>query len=286
MSRPQLPVPDRELLQLLTPVERRNFWLSDLFMRRMRGWAALWNSTFMAVLTGLASSRRLHVHGIKYIDRYGPQDRLILVANHRSFFDFFQVMSITFGRTRLGRRVFFPVRSTFFYDHPLGAPVNLLMSGMSMFPPILRRRSALPFNEWALDRCVAELQVPGTVVGIHPEGTRNKNDDPYRLLRASRGVGRIALQSLDTPVIPIFVIGAGNDLLEEIRRNLFEPERYPLDVVFGPPIRFDDLAETADNPRTWKKAAARCVTAIEALGQVQLEQAQARAARDQASPED
>ncbi len=61
------------------------------------------------------------------------------------------------------------------------------MSGMRMFPPVLRgesiRRRAT-FNEYSIQRTIEELQIPGTVMGLHPEGTRNKDDDPYKLLRA------------------------------------------------------------------------------------------------------
>lgn len=264
---PCLPTADQ--LAVLTPRERWTFAVADFFVKHLRGWAAAWNSTFMVLLTWLATCRRLHVQGLEHLAPYDRRSRMLMVANHRSFFDFFQIMAVLYRRTGLGRRPLFPVRGTFFYDHPLGPTVNFLMSGMSMFPPILRRRAALPFNEYALDRCVAELRRPGTLVGIHPEGTRNKGDDPYKLLRASRGVGRVALMSLDTPVLPVFVLGAENNLLTEIKRNFLEPRRYPLFVVFGPPVDLQDLAERAEEPRAWKEAARRCVQSIEALGDQQ-----------------
>mgnify|MGYP001480307136 CR=1 FL=1 len=34
---------------------------------------------------------------------------------------------------------------------------------------------------------------PGTVVGLHPEGTRGKGPDPYTFLPAQPGVGKLAL---------------------------------------------------------------------------------------------
>lgn len=262
------PIPDPTEAQLapLSKLERRTFRAADWFVRHMRWWATLWNYTFMAGLTWLACSRRLRVSGLEHVADLGPRDRALLVANHRSFFDFFQVMSVANRDTRLGRRLFFPVRSTFFYDHPLGPLVNLLMSGMSMFPPIMRHRSGVRFNEYALDRCVAELQVPGTVVGIHPEGTRNKGPDPYTLLRVTRGVGRVALQARGVRVVPIFVLGGGNDLPLEIVRNFTARERYPLDVMFGPAVDLSDLVDRAEDAAAWKEAARRCVEAIEALG--------------------
>lgn len=267
-----LPVrPEPRQLAVLTPLERAGFRLADFMARRLPWVAELWNATAMRVLTDLAASRRLRVAGLRHLERWGPQDRLVLVANHRSFFDFFQVMNVVIRHSPLWRRVFFPVRGNFFYDHPLGPVVNLAMSGMRMFPPIIRRRQAHAFNEYALDRCVAELARPGTVLGIHPEGTRNKGPDPYKLLRATRGVGRIALQAQGVQVVPVFVLGAGNNIAEEFIRNFRHPERHPLYVVFGPPVNLDDLRGRGDDPAAWKEAARRCMDAIEALGQIQQE---------------
>ena len=50
-------------------------------------------------------------------------------------------------------------------------------------------RAPRAFNRYALERCLYELDVPGTVLAVHPEGKRNKSDDPYALLPAqpSRG---------------------------------------------------------------------------------------------------
>jgi len=266
-----VPDPTPEQLSVLSGFERFSFRLADLFSRRLNFLARAWNQTFMAALTGIAMFRRLNMVGLENLAGLGPEDRLVLVANHRSFFDFYQVMAILFARTPLGRRIFFPVRASFFYDHPLGPLVNLLMSGMSMFPPIQRERRKLRFNEYALRRCIAELLLPGTVIGIHPEGTRNKGPDPYTMLKVNRGVGRVALGAGAVPVVPIFLLGAGNNLAVEIWRNLFEPERWPLDVYFGPPIRLDDLQDRAADPVAWKEAARRCVAGIEAQAARQRE---------------
>lgn len=261
------PLPTPRQLAPLGAVARFNFGLADWCVRHLGWWSRLWNSTFMATLTGAASSRRLRLSGLEHVTGLGPQDRVLFVANHRSFFDFFQIMAVTFHYTRLSRRVFFPVRATFFYDKPVGPLVNMLMSGMAMFPPIFRSRAGARFNSYALDRCVAELQQPGTVMGIHPEGTRNKGPDPYSLLRTTRGVGRVALQAGDgVRVIPVWVLGTQNNLLLEILRNFTAARRYPLDVIFGAPLDFSDLMERTEHAAAWKVAAQRCMGAIQALG--------------------
>lgn len=265
------PRPEATQLAPLSPRERRFFALADFVARHLGPLSRAWNATVMAGLTALAARRRLRVDGLEHLARYGPRDSLLLVANHRSFFDFFLIMSVLRARTRLSLRCFFPVRSTFFYDHPLGPVVNLLMSGMAMFPPIMRHRAGVRFNDYALKRCAAELRIPGTLVGIHPEGTRNREPDPYRLLKVTRGVGRVALEAGPVPVVPVFVLGCGNDLLEEIGHNLLRPRRRPLWVIIGAPVELADLAARAGDPAAWKEAAERCAEAIEAQGARQRE---------------
>lgn len=84
----------------------------------------------------------------------------------------------------------------------------------------------------------------GTVLGMHPEGTRNKGHAPYTFLRAKPGVGYLIRDAhLDTLIVPFFLNGITGDLLGEIRRNL-KPEGQRGDNVrfwFVEPIRVGDL---------------------------------------------
>ena len=45
------------------------------------------------------------------------------------------------------------------------------------------------------------------VPGFLSQGTRNKDADPYKLLPTKPGVGRVALETPDAHVIPVFAIG-------------------------------------------------------------------------------
>ena len=45
----------------------------------------------------------------------------------------------------------------------------------------------------ALEKMVEIVKQPGNVLGMHPEGTRGKGDDPYTFLPAQPGVGKLAL---------------------------------------------------------------------------------------------
>ncbi|MGE0327179.1 MAG: lysophospholipid acyltransferase family protein [Polyangiaceae bacterium] len=260
-----------EDLASFAPWERRMLRFADAFQGDQKWVSELWISTFMRSMLWFSGGRRYRVRGEEVLASFKPEDRVLLVANHRSFFDFFVVTFINVTRSSLGRRAFFPVRSTFFYEHPLGGLVNLLMSGMMMYPPVFRDRKHLRFNLLALRRLVDELKVPGTVVGIHPEGTRGKGPDPYELLPAQFGVGRVALEAKGARVIPIFIVGMSSNLPLETVRNWFAADAYPIDIEFGPDIELDDLRAKALGSRRAKvnaerDAAERCMTAIRELG--------------------
>ena len=254
--------PTPEQLALLTPIERFSYRFADLVVRRYKPIMRIWNSSVMYMVLWLCSRRRLHLHGLENVAPYGEDSSLILVCNHRSFYDFFVITWINFHHTRLSRRMFFPVRSTFFYDNLLGPFLNLLSSGMSMFPPIMRDRSKKSFNAFALQRVRAELLDKGSLVGFHPEGRRNKSSDPYTFLPARRGVGEVALEAEEIPIIPIFILGMTNDLPREIWRNWTAKERYPIDVVYGPPIDISDLRGAEHTPELAQRVAERCMEGI------------------------
>jgi 1-acyl-sn-glycerol-3-phosphate acyltransferase len=66
-----------------------------------------------------------------------------------------------------------------------------------MYPPFfVTGKNPVPekrvFDKYSLRR-LAQLcrEGPGNVIGFHPEGTRNKNDDPYSYLRPQPGIGKL-----------------------------------------------------------------------------------------------
>jgi 1-acyl-sn-glycerol-3-phosphate acyltransferase len=241
-----------------------------------------WNSVVMGALIYSCGSRRFDIRGLDIMQRYGKKDSILLVANHRSFFDFFSITAILYWRTKLTKRIFFPVRQNFFYDHPLGPFVNFAMSGMRMFPPVMREKEKRAFNVYSVQRCIEELnrEDVGTVLGIHPEGTRNKGDDPYAFLPAQPGVGRVALGATRAHVIPVFALGMGQSISGELKMNWGAPQDHPVDMYFGEPIDFSDLRPKANMVTTQKRAADRCLDAIKALAARQRRDAAIRAGRD------
>lgn len=274
--------PTAEQLKTLAPLERVSFEIADFCVRSPFTFVSkVWNSAFMGGLIYSCGSRRFDVRGLENLAPYGKNDSILLVANHRSFFDFFTIAALVYWRTNLTKRIFFPVRQNFFYDHPAGPVVNAVMSGMRMFPPVMRDREKRPFNNYSVARCVAELNRTdvGTVLGIHPEGTRNKGDDPYALLPAQPGVGRIALGATRAHVIPVFALGMGQSIAAEMKKNALHADETPIDVLFGKPIDFTDLRPKANMLTAQKKAADRCLDAIKALAGEQRHIAAARTGR-------
>jgi 1-acyl-sn-glycerol-3-phosphate acyltransferase len=210
------------------------------------------------------SSRLRQVHGLDRLPAWNPSQSLILVANHRSFFDLY-VTTAELVAHGLPQRILFPVRSNFFYDHPLGPFVNGTMSFFAMYPPIFRDRRRAALNLASLDELAALLRRGGFFVGIHPEGTRKRDDDPYTLLPAQSGVGRV-VHKARVPVVPVFVNGLGNDVVRQLRAGV-TGRGDPIRLVFGAPIDFGPLLDAPSGPGTYKRLAERCLEAIALLGQ-------------------
>jgi 1-acyl-sn-glycerol-3-phosphate acyltransferase len=210
-----------------------------------------------------ATAKLRNVHGIDRLPAWDREGSVVLVANHRSFFDLYVTAAELVARG-LPHRILFPVRSTFFYDHPLGPLVNGVMSFFAMYPPIFRERKRAPLNLASLDETAALLRRGGFFVGLHPEGTRKTDGDPYTFLPAQSGVGRV-IHKARVPVIPVFVNGLGNDLPKQVAGGI-TGSGTPIHMVFGAPIDFAGLLAAPGGPRTYQRVAQRCIDAIGELG--------------------
>jgi 1-acyl-sn-glycerol-3-phosphate acyltransferase len=212
--------------------------------------------------------RRMLVEGLAELRDLEPERGVLLVANHRSFFDQYAALMavMTYG-ARWGHRLNFPVRSEFFYDKPTGLFLNYFVAGGSMYPPIYRDTTRQALNTESLDCIVELLGTPGNLVGVHPEGTRGKGPDPYELLPAQPGVGKMALLGRPT-VIPLFINGLSNSFVGDVHAN-FKPisrREFPLIVVFGQPIDYSDLLAEKPRPTLYKQAADRFMREVAELG--------------------
>ncbi len=206
------------------------------------------------------------MHGLERLPPWNAAESVICVAPTIAR------LSSTFTSSRrsslargLPQRILFPVRSSFFYDHPLGPLVNGVMSFFAMYPPIFRERKRAVLNLASLDELAALLRQGGFYVGIHPEGMRKKDDDPYTLLPAQSGVGRVIRKSR-ARVLPVFVHGLGNDLTRQVAGGL-AGRGAPIHVVFGAAVEMGTLLDAPESPRTYRLIAERCAEEITKLGQ-------------------
>lgn len=203
------------------------------------------------------------VHGLDRLPALDARQSFIVVSNHRSFFDLY-VVTAHLVRAGLRHRIFFPVRGAFFYDTPAGFFVNGVMSFFAMYPPLFRDPKKAAVNLASLDEVTRLLRRGGALVGLHPEGTRKQDGEPYDLLPAQRGVGRI-IRAAGVPVIPVFVNGLCNDLVRQVSGN-FDGTGEAVHVVFGAPIDFGDLLGAPRSPKTEQAIADRALQAIARLG--------------------
>ena len=159
--------------------------------------------------------------------------------------------------------LYFPVRARFFYDNPLGWVVNLVMGWFSMYPPFFREQrdaAKREFDKYSLRRLI-QLVSEGRshVIGFHPEGKRNLNDDPCSFLPAQPGIGKVIYQARPQ-VIPVFIAGLGNDLPKQILGNWRGGQK--VRIWFGDQIELSDFYERGDRIRTHKEIADHLMTKI------------------------
>lgn len=206
----------------------------------------------------------LRVYNLDYLTGLRPERGVLLVSNHRSFFDMYVLSCVVLRHTTWPERMYFPVRSDYFYERPDGVVVNALMSAWAMYPPVLRQAERKSFNRYTVDFVVGELGRKGSLVGYHPEGTRNKTDDPYTPLMASPGVGEIIHRARPV-VLPAFILGLSNNLPKQVLGN-FDGTGDAVTAVFGKPLEFGELLELPEGMETNRKIAERVREGLGELG--------------------
>jgi 1-acyl-sn-glycerol-3-phosphate acyltransferase len=250
--------PTVEEISALNSFERIGFSLTH---RMNQGdWKRFW--TFCQRHIGslwifLATYNLMNVFGIENVENSDVERPLLLVANHRSYFDLYTVSSVIFRRTKRPITLFFPVRAKFFYTSPLGWFVNLVMGWWAMYPPFFYKNEQREFDKFSLRRLIQLCSVSssndrGNIIGMHPEGKRNLSQDPYNFLPAQPGVGKIAM-SAHPQVIPVFLAGLGNDLPKQIIGNWTGGEK--VRMYFGEPVDLSEFYEKRDSVRTHKEIA-------------------------------
>jgi 1-acyl-sn-glycerol-3-phosphate acyltransferase len=259
------PTPDQ--LAPLTPFERVAFQIADTVNRKpaFKRAAHAFLKTAGASWVYHCTKNLVHIEGLENLDQLDPDRGVVMVVNHRSFFDLYAIASQFLRNTDWVDGMFFPVRGDYFYERPDGVLVNGIMSAWAMYPPVMRRPEARTFNEYTVDVMTELLQRRGTLVGMHPEGTRNKTDDPYTLLPAQIGIGQMVHRAKPI-VLPVFVLGLSNDFVRQVRGN-FDGTGDRVTIVFGEPLKLDAMLAEPGRLRTYKKIADHTREALMELGQ-------------------
>ena len=224
-----------EVAAVLAPLERLHLKTAQLMNREplKGGWTWV-QSLIGATLIRLATGRILRVEGFEHLEEAFRRGPLLLVANHRSYFDMFVVSSLLHRRLRGRKRLYFPVVGQYYYQSWTGLALNHFAACWSMYPPLF----ALPTHA-ASDRHALEILVdlcaqgPGNILGIHPEGGRNLDPDPYSFMRFQPGAGKI-IHAARPIVVPVFIAGLSNDAGEQLRRNWSGGE--PIRLWFDTPV--------------------------------------------------
>ncbi|HRH45052.1 MAG TPA: lysophospholipid acyltransferase family protein [Pyrinomonadaceae bacterium] len=266
-SAPLVPLPEE--IAVISGIERFAFKLTHRM--NLGIWKKFW--TFCQRHLGslwikIATYNLMNVFGLENIEKTDVDRPLLLVANHRSFFDMYVVSSVMFRQTKHPMILYFPVRAKFFYNNPIGWFVNLVMGWWSMYPPFFREEKEAKkreFDKYSLRRLVQICSEGcGHVIGFHPEGKRNLNDNPYEFLPAQPGVGAVIMKA-QPQVIPVFIAGLGNDLPKQVLGNWTGGEK--VRVWFGEPIDLSKFYEKGDRLRTHKEIGDFLMTKIGELGE-------------------
>jgi 1-acyl-sn-glycerol-3-phosphate acyltransferase len=261
--------PTAHEISVLSLTEKIGFRLTDKMNKGI--WKNFW--TFCQRHIGslwiyLATYNLMNVFGLENFEKTSTAKPVLLIANHRSFFDLYTVSSVIFRRTKRPIKLFFPVRAKFFYSSPLGWLVNLVMGWWAMYPPFFREDKEIKkrdFDKFSLRRLI-ELCTEGepNVIGFHPEGKRNLSENPYEFLPAQPGIGKIIMAS-KPQVVPVFIAGLGNDLPKQILGNWLGGEK--VRIHFGQPIELSEFYEKRDSLRAHKEIADFLMLKIGELGE-------------------
>lgn len=257
--------PTDEELGLLSVTERVCFEIADVVNRRPLAKRAA--HAFLASVgqTWVHYSTRHLVHhlGLDRLRGLDPDRGVFLVSNHRSFFDFYVISSVMLRACPWIKGIYFPVRSNFFYEGPLGVFVNMVMSAWAMYPPVMRQSSKRAFNQYTLDAVDSLLREPGNLIGYHPEGRRGTGPDPYELLPASVGTGSIIHRARPV-VVPVFTLGLINNFPRQISSN-FTGDGEHVTMVFGEPLDLERFYAMPAEAETYRAIADHVRGAISAL---------------------
>ncbi|MBV6521691.1 MAG: hypothetical protein MNPFHGCM_01835 [Gemmatimonadaceae bacterium] len=246
-----LPPAPAEVLRALAPLERLHYRLAWHFNQDpLKRFMALFQYSLGSIAIRSTTARRTRVFGMEHVAGTSLDRPLLLVANHRSYFDMFVVSSEVFRHTGIKRHLYFPIMGSHYYQTLTGIALNATVGFWSMFPPLFANASHKDIDRHSLDLLVHLCSdAERTMVGIHPEGGRNLDPDVYTLRRVQPGTGRI-IHAARPQVIPVFVVGLENTFWRQVAASWSAKD--PIRIHFGRPIDLTSMYELPPKGSTYK----------------------------------
>lgn len=255
-----------EVAACLAPLERLHLEAALRMNREpIKGFWTLCQRYLGAIGIRLVTRNVVRDFGFEHVRRAYATGAMLLVANHRTYFDMFFVSSLLHRRLRGRKRLYFPIHGSYYYQSVAGILLNQVFGFWSMFPPLFANPAHGPSDRFALDLlCELSAQGPGTILGIHPEGGRNRNPDPYSYMRFKPGAGKI-IHAARPIVIPTFIAGIDNHIGRQVLRNWSGGE--PVRVWFGAPVDLSAYYRLPPKGSTYKQITDDVMAQVIALGE-------------------
>ena len=206
---------------------------------------------------------------------------ILICANHRSYIDNFSLAIRSMRYIPPHVRLLAPARTEGLFDKPWGIVLNFFLTYMNMYPPVVRSSRGAVWGKRVIQILTDLLHRGRIAIFIHPEGGRNKGSDPYDLLPAKPGLGKI-IHSTRCEVFPVFLQGFPREPKKFLRANYStQGKKEPLvHAVMGESIDFSAERAQPASPEIYREIGRRLMNAIV---QASIEERQIRAALNEGS---
>jgi 1-acyl-sn-glycerol-3-phosphate acyltransferase len=258
--------PPADALEPLTLFERAAVRIAAAQNRgaAKRLWTRVGRQTGARIVNGTVRSAR-RIDGWEHIEGADHTRPLLILANHRTTFDFFVISALLYEAAPWMTAMHFPVRSRHCYESLGGVAVNQFGACWSAFPPFWRRADTAASDNWALDLLAHWCKDggPGRVIGFHPEGTRYRDaPDPWALLPAQPGIGKL-IHTAQPQAIPVFITGLKPTMAAQWRD--VRAGTASVRLRFGAPIDFSSFVAAPARARTYVEIGRHVMATIAGL---------------------
>ncbi len=236
-------------------------WHSVRALSKLSNWLSrhVANREFELFLSNI-----LQDHHFERLQKGNYDNGVLVCANHRNYVDNIALAIRSMKHIPYDVRLLAPARTEGLFDKPWGIFLNLFGTFMSMYPPVVRNSRGAMWGKRVIEILIDLLNRGRATVFIHPEGGRNKGNDPYDLLPAKPGLGKIIHQT-KADVFPVFLQGFPRSPKAMFRANHQRGARPLVHAVMGEPIDFSAERAMPASPDLYREIGRRLMEAIVAL---------------------